>query len=155
MFCLFLAVLLLFRTNFFSFTFLLNLILILIFTNKSQGSCLFKMPLAFVFTPWPDPTAVNGATPVSNSSGYSPKHSPADFSGRRTISERSKLSISSYRNERVLQPFEQGHPNESISLSHRFIEKLKEGSCRKQDRVGIFLFLCVPLIAQAGNGFGT
>lgn len=71
MFCLFLAVLLLFHTNFFPFSFLLNLILILIFTNKSQCSCLFKMSLALVFTPWPDPTVVNGGMAVSNSSGHS------------------------------------------------------------------------------------
>lgn len=86
------------------------------------------MPLAIVFTPWPDPTAVNGATPVSNSSGYSPKHSSGDFNGRKTFSEHSKLSIPSYQNEKALQPFKQGHPKESTSLSHTFIEKLKEGS---------------------------
>lgn len=76
--CLLLAVLLLFHTNSSSFSFLLESLLILIFTNKSQDWCLFKMPLAF-FTPWPDPAAVNGAAAVSISSGYSPKH---DFSGR-------------------------------------------------------------------------
>lgn len=141
MFCLFLAVLLLFHTNFFSFSFLLNIILI--FTNKSQGPCLFSVPLAFVFTPWPDPTAVNGAMPVSSSSGYSPRRSSADCSGRKTVSEHSKFAIWSYQNEKVLHPFKQGHPNESTSLSRRFIEKLKEGSRWRQDRIRIFpLAMC-------------
>lgn len=74
--CLLLAALLLFHTNSFSFLFLLNSILILIFTNKSQDSCLFKMPVAFS-TPRPDPAAVNGAAPVSSTLGSSPKHSPS------------------------------------------------------------------------------
>lgn len=87
------------------------------------------MPLAFVFTPWPDAIAVNGAVPASSCSGYSPKHSSADFSGRKAITEHSKLSIPSQQNAKVLWPFKQGHPNKSVSLSQRFTEKLTEGSC--------------------------
>lgn len=96
------------------------------------------MPLAFVFTPRPNPIAVNVAVPASSCAGDSPKHPSADFSGRKATSEHSKPSTPSQQNAKVLRPFKQGHPNKSVPLSQRFTEKLKEGSCWRQNRIGFF-----------------
>lgn len=123
--CLLLAVLLLFHTNSFSFSFLLNSILI--FTNKSQDSCLFKMPLAF-FTPGPDPAAVNGAAAVSISSGYSPKHSPSTTSVGGDL--RTLRPFQNIKPKWKGAPAFQARTPKRIDITlHRFIAKLKEGSC--------------------------
>lgn len=133
--CLLLAVLLLFHTNSFSFSFLPNSILI--FTSKSQDSCLFKMPSAF-FTPWPDPAAVNGAAAVSTSPGSSPKHSPSMTpvgSDLRTL-----WPFQNIKPKWKGAPAFQARTPKGINITlHRFIAKLKGGSCWRQNTRGIFL----------------
>lgn len=129
--CLLLAVLLLFHTNSFSFSFLLNSILILIFTNKSQDSCLFKMPPAFLHSlAWSCSCECCSSQQLMASVG-------GDL--------RAQWPFQNIRPKWKGAPASQARPLEGINITlHRFTAKLKEGSCWRQDRRGIFLsvFFC-------------
>lgn len=107
--CLLLAVLLLFHTNSFSFSFLPNSILILIFTNKSQDSCLFKMPPAFFHS-------MAWSCSCECCSSQQLRMQPQAWLQWEVTSEHSDLSRTSDQNEKVPQPLKQGHWKESISL---------------------------------------
>lgn len=146
--CLLLVVLLLFHTNSFSFSFLLNSILILIFPNKSQDSCLFKMPLEFYHSmawSWSCKWSCCSFQQLRNS----PKHA---FSGRWP---QNTVTFPQHQTKMKRCPSLSSKDTERNQYHFAQIYSKAEGRIMLKAKQKRNFSLCVFLLAKVGNGAGT